>query len=55
LQLFGLQSLDSLPRAQKIRQAEAEIATRLAGKRESAQDISTANEPNEPDTHLANH
>lgn len=29
LQLFGLQSLDSLPRAQKIRQAEAEIATRL--------------------------
>lgn len=29
LQLFGLQSLDSLPRAQKIRVAEAEIATRL--------------------------
>jgi segregation and condensation protein B len=29
LQLFGLQSLDYLPRAQKIRQAEAEIATRL--------------------------
>jgi segregation and condensation protein B len=29
LQLFGLQSLDSLPRAQKIRQAEAETATRL--------------------------
>jgi segregation and condensation protein B len=55
LQLFGLQSLDSLPRAQKIRQAEAEIATRLAGKRESVQDIVPANEPNEPDTHLANH
>lgn len=30
LQLFGLQSLDSLPRAQKIREAEAEIASRLA-------------------------
>ena len=30
LQLFGLQSLESLPRAQKIRQAEAEIASRLA-------------------------
>lgn len=29
LQLFGLQSLDSLPRAQKIRQAEAETASRL--------------------------
>jgi segregation and condensation protein B len=39
LQLFGLQSLDSLPRAQKIRQAEAEIATRLADRRESVQDI----------------
>ena len=30
LQLFGLQSLDSLPRAQKIREAEAETASRLA-------------------------
>ncbi len=30
LQLFGLQSLDSLPRAQKIREAEAEIASRLS-------------------------
>ena len=29
LQLFGLQSLDFLPRAQKIREAEAEIATRI--------------------------
>lgn len=29
LQVFGLQSLDSLPRAQKIREAEAEIASRL--------------------------
>ena len=39
LQLFGLQSLDSLPRAQKIRLAEAEIASRLASKPMSAQDI----------------
>ena len=39
LQLFGLQSLESLPRAQKIRSAEAEIASRLAGDRMSAQDI----------------
>lgn len=30
LQLFGLQSLDFLPRAQKIREAEAEIATRIS-------------------------
>jgi segregation and condensation protein B len=30
LQLFGLQSLDFLPRAQKIREAEAEIATRFS-------------------------
>jgi segregation and condensation protein B len=30
LQLFGLSSLDNLPRAQKIRDAEAEIAVRLA-------------------------
>lgn len=29
LQLFGLQSLDFLPRAQKIREAEAEIARRI--------------------------
>lgn len=39
LQLFGLQSLDSLPRAQKIRLAEAEIASRLASNPMSAQDI----------------
>lgn len=39
LQLFGLQSLDSLPRAQKIRLAEAEIASRLAGDPNTAQDI----------------
>lgn len=31
LQLFGLLSLDNLPRAQKIRVAEAEIANRLKG------------------------
>ena len=30
LQLFGLQSLDFLPRAQKIREAEAEIAMRIS-------------------------
>ncbi|MEI8211095.1 MAG: SMC-Scp complex subunit ScpB [Planctomycetota bacterium] len=30
LQLFGLQSLDNLPRAQKIRAAEADIANRLS-------------------------
>jgi segregation and condensation protein B len=30
LQLFGLQSLDNLPRAQKIREEEADIATRLS-------------------------
>jgi segregation and condensation protein B len=30
LQLFGLQSLDFLPRAQKIKQAEAETATRFS-------------------------
>ena len=39
LLLFGLQSLDSLPRAQKIRSAEADIASRLAGNPLSAQDI----------------
>ncbi len=39
LQLFGLQSLDSLPRAQKIRIDEAEIATRLAVNSVLAQDI----------------
>ncbi len=39
LLLFGLQSLESLPRAQKIRSAEAEIASRLAGNRLSEQDI----------------
>lgn len=44
LQLFGLQSLDSLPRAQKIRQAEAEIATRLAGKQPAAQDMGVEND-----------
>ena len=45
LQLFGLQSLDSLPRAQKIRLAEAEIATRLASNPMSAQDIDGKLEP----------
>jgi segregation and condensation protein B len=30
LQLFGLQSLDFLPRAQKIREAEADIASRIS-------------------------
>jgi segregation and condensation protein B len=40
LLLFGLQSLDSLPRAQKIRSAEADTASRLAGNVMSAQDIS---------------
>lgn len=30
LQLFGLQSLDNLPRSQKIRAAEADIANRLS-------------------------
>jgi len=39
LQLFGLQSLDSLPRAQKIRTAEAEIASRLASNPKPAQDF----------------
>ncbi len=39
LELFGLQSLDSLPRAQKIRLAEAEIASRLAYDPLSVQDI----------------
>jgi segregation and condensation protein B len=38
LQLFGLQSLDSLPRAQKIRMAEAETASRLAEDSSSSQD-----------------
>ena len=38
LQLFGLQSLDSLPRAQKIRAAEAETASRLAGDPTPGQD-----------------
>ncbi len=41
LLLFGLQSIDSLPRAQKIRSAEADIASRLAGNPLSAQDIET--------------
>ena len=39
LELFGLQSLDSLPRAQKIREAEAEVASRLAGNASQAQDM----------------
>ena len=38
LHLFGLQSLDSLPRAQKIRAAEAETASRLASNHLPAQD-----------------
>lgn len=41
LSLFGLQSLDSLPRAQKIREAEAEVATRLAGNVSQAQDMNS--------------
>jgi segregation and condensation protein B len=43
LELFGLQSLDSLPRAQKIRNAEAETATRLAGDSSPAQDMEVEN------------
>lgn len=39
LELFGLQSLDSLPRGQKIRLAEAEITSRLAYDPMSVQDI----------------
>ena len=39
LELFGLQSLDSLPRAQKIREAEAEVASRLAGNASQAHDM----------------
>ena len=45
LQLFGLQSLESLPRAQKIRRAEAEIASRLAVPAEAVQDMQTGDEP----------
>lgn len=45
LQLFGLQSLDSLPRAQKIRLAEAEIASRLAADPNTAQDIAEKADP----------
>lgn len=45
MQLFGLQSLDSLPRAQKIRLAEAEIASRLAGESSPAQDMSAETDP----------
>lgn len=43
LQLFGLQSLDNLPRAQKIRQAEAEIASRLAANNPLVAGENTAN------------
>lgn len=43
LQLFGLQSLDNLPRAQKIRQAEAEIASRLAANNPLVAEENTAN------------
>lgn len=39
LQVFGLQSLEYLPRAQKIREAEAEIASRLAVQTPTAQDM----------------
>ncbi|AMV30514.1 hypothetical protein VN12_00260 [Pirellula sp. SH-Sr6A] len=39
LQVFGLQSLEYLPRAQKIREAEAEIASRLADQTPTAQDM----------------
>ncbi len=45
MQLFGLQSLDSLPRAQKIRLAEAEIASRLAGESSPAQDMAGETDP----------
>jgi len=38
LQLFGLQSLDSLPRAKKIRQAEEELSARLHFSPKSATD-----------------
>jgi len=57
LQLFGLQSLDSLPRAQKIRSAEAETATRLAGNSLSAQDIDgkVVGEINVPHSTLDDH
>lgn len=55
LQLFGLQSLESLPRAQKIRQAEAEIATRLAGENKSAQDIDSEVAETMGDTTVMDH
>ena len=45
LHLFGLQSLDSLPRAQKIRAAEAETAFRLASNHTPAQDSDPKLEP----------
>ena len=53
LQLFGLQSLDSLPRAQKIRAAEAETASRLAGDRAPAQDSDRKQESGRPAPHSA--
>ncbi|MEQ1829339.1 MAG: SMC-Scp complex subunit ScpB [Pirellula sp.] len=43
LELFGLQSLDNLPRARKIWQAEAEIASRLAANSPAAQDMEVEN------------
>lgn len=39
LELFGLQSLDNLPRALKIKQEETEIASRLACDTSDAQDM----------------
>lgn len=48
LQLFGLQSLDFLPRAQKIREAEAEIATRICiqpAMSTSSREVDTEPEP----------
>ncbi len=44
LQLFGLQSLDNLPRAQKIREAEAEIAERIAARSTGANSEMIPNE-----------
>jgi segregation and condensation protein B len=43
LELFGLQSLEYLPRARKIRETEAEIASRLAGDPASGQDMGAEN------------
>ena len=52
LHLFGLQSLDSLPRAQKIRAAEAETANRLASNHSPAQDSDSTRNSEGSDPHL---